>query len=224
MTLRSRPRWPTRYRWRCSWCSRASPRAASCPAAARCVRLRPRADRRDHRQEPGQRTSARDASPTPRRATTAALPSLSRAAAGVARRFFAAAQDGDLAGLEALLAHDVVLTGDGGGKVPALARSLHGRNRVARTLLDSDAARLRVAGTQMRPVEVNGSPGLLVLDGRERVVSVLVLEIGRDQIDGVAGSSTPTSWLTSDRRPPRRAAARERRVTSWRRRPRGARR
>ena len=42
----------------------------------------------------------------------------------LARRFFAAVQDGDLAGLETLLAHDVVLTGDGGGKVPALARPL----------------------------------------------------------------------------------------------------
>jgi len=49
------------------------------------------------------------------------------------QRFFAAAQEGDLGALEAVLAHDVVLTGDGGGKVPALARSLHGRRRVART-------------------------------------------------------------------------------------------
>ncbi len=54
----------------------------------------------------------------------------------LARRFFAAAEQGDLAGLEALLAHDVQLTGDGGGKVPALARSLRGRNRVARTLIN----------------------------------------------------------------------------------------
>jgi hypothetical protein len=30
-----------------------------------------------------------------------------------------------------------------------------------------------------------------VLDGRERVVSVLVLEIGRDQIDGVSGIVNP---------------------------------
>ena len=45
----------------------------------------------------------------------------------LAQRFFAAAQHGDLAGLEALLAHDVELTGDGGGKVPALAKSLLGR-------------------------------------------------------------------------------------------------
>jgi len=52
----------------------------------------------------------------------------------LARRFFAAAEQGDLAGLEALLAHDVELTGDGGGKVPALARSLRGRSTVARTL------------------------------------------------------------------------------------------
>src|SRR5690348_11291287 len=50
----------------------------------------------------------------------------------LARRFFAAVQEGDLAGLEALLAHDVVLTGDGGGKAPALARALRGRSRVAR--------------------------------------------------------------------------------------------
>src|SRR5918996_6454874 len=54
----------------------------------------------------------------------------------LARRFFAAAEQGDVAGLEALLAHDVELAGDGGGKVPALARPLRGRNRVARTLVN----------------------------------------------------------------------------------------
>src|SRR5690606_37640048 len=44
----------------------------------------------------------------------------------LARRFFAAAEEGDTAALEALLAEDVVLHGDGGGKVPALARALSG--------------------------------------------------------------------------------------------------
>ncbi len=53
----------------------------------------------------------------------------------LATRFFAAAEEGDLQGLEELLAHDVVLRGDGGGKAPALARALHGRARVARTLI-----------------------------------------------------------------------------------------
>jgi RNA polymerase sigma factor (sigma-70 family) len=40
----------------------------------------------------------------------------------LARRFFAAAEHGELAGLGALLAHDVKLTG-GGGEVPAFART-----------------------------------------------------------------------------------------------------
>ena len=44
----------------------------------------------------------------------------------LARRFFQAAEQGDLAGLESLLAHDVQLTGDGGGKAPALAQTLQG--------------------------------------------------------------------------------------------------
>ncbi len=53
----------------------------------------------------------------------------------LAHRFFEAAEQGDLAGLESLLAHDVQLTGDGGGKAPALARTLRGRSRVARILM-----------------------------------------------------------------------------------------
>src|SRR5919107_1804846 len=45
-----------------------------------------------------------------------------------------AAEEGDLEGLEKLLAHDVVLHGDGGGKAPAIKRAVHGRTRVARIL------------------------------------------------------------------------------------------
>jgi Sigma-70, region 4 len=70
----------------------------------------------------------------------------------LARRFFQAAEQGDLAGLEALLAHDVELTGDGGGKVPALARSLRGRSRVARTLINSLMFGSRIPGVSLRPV------------------------------------------------------------------------
>jgi ketosteroid isomerase-like protein len=77
----------------------------------------------------------------------------------LARRFFAAAQEGDLAGLEALLAGDVVLRGDGGGKVPALARPLHGRNRVARTLRAWMRQAARIAGARLRRVEVKANPG-----------------------------------------------------------------
>jgi hypothetical protein len=53
----------------------------------------------------------------------------------LASRFFDAFEDGNLESLEALLAADVSLHGDGGGKVQALARALHGRARVARAML-----------------------------------------------------------------------------------------
>ena len=59
----------------------------------------------------------------------------------LATRFFAAAEEGDIHGLEELLAHDVVLRGDGGGKAPALARAVYGRARAARTLIKNLRAR-----------------------------------------------------------------------------------
>jgi len=109
----------------------------------------------------------------------------------LSRRFFAAVQDGDIAGLEALLAHDVVLTGDGGGKVPALARRLRGRSRVARTLFNWVRWGSRVPGSSLRPVEVNGAPGALLLDGEGRLVAVWALEVSGGQITGVSSIINP---------------------------------
>jgi RNA polymerase sigma-70 factor (TIGR02957 family) len=109
----------------------------------------------------------------------------------LARRFFAAAAEGDLAGLETLLAHDVELTGDGGGKVPALARVLRGRDRVARTLRNWWRQGARMPGASMRRVEVNGQPGALLLDGEERIVSVMALEIARGRIQAVRSIVNP---------------------------------
>jgi RNA polymerase sigma-70 factor (ECF subfamily) len=109
----------------------------------------------------------------------------------LARRFFAAAQDGDLGGLEALLAHDVVLTGDGGGRVPALARSLHGRNRVARTLLNWIKVGARIPGAALQQVEVNGAPGALLLDGDERLIAVWALEIVDGEVKSVNSVVNP---------------------------------
>ncbi len=109
----------------------------------------------------------------------------------LARRFFAAVQDGDLAGLETLLAHDVELAGDGGGKVPALARPLRGRSRVARALINWVRMGARIPGASIRPVEVNGSPGALLLDGEDRVIAVWALEIGGGQIAGLKSVVNP---------------------------------
>ncbi len=109
----------------------------------------------------------------------------------LAQRFFAAAQQGDLAGLEALLAHDVKLTGDGGGNVPALARSLHGRNRVARTLINWVRVGTRSPGVSAQPVEVNGDAGALFLDAQQRVLGVWALEIADGQIKSISSIVNP---------------------------------
>ena len=109
----------------------------------------------------------------------------------LARRFFAAAEHGDLAGLEALLAQDVELTGDGGGKVPALARTLRGRSRVARTLIDWARLGARVEGASVRPVEVNGGPGALFLDAQQRLIAVVAFEIADGQISSIQAIVNP---------------------------------
>ncbi len=109
----------------------------------------------------------------------------------LARRFFAAVEQGDLAGLEALLAHDVQLTGDGGGKAPALARSLRGRNRVARILINYVRLAARIPGMSMRPVEVNGGPGALYLDAQQRLIAVMALDIADGQITSISSIVNP---------------------------------
>jgi RNA polymerase sigma-70 factor (ECF subfamily) len=109
----------------------------------------------------------------------------------LAERFFAAAQSGDLEGLEQLLAQDVVLHGDGGGKVPALARSLHGRSRVARTLIAWMRNAARVPRATVRQVEVNGQPGAMVRDGDGLLISVMSLDVAEGEIQSVRSVVNP---------------------------------
>ncbi len=109
----------------------------------------------------------------------------------LAQRFFAAAEQGDLAGLEALLAHDVELTGDGGGKVPAVARTVRGRSRVASMLIKWARLVNRLPEVTVRPVEVNGGPGALYLDGEERVLGVMAVDSAGDQITEINAIVNP---------------------------------
>ena len=109
----------------------------------------------------------------------------------LARRFFAAAERGDLAGLETLLAHDVELTGDGGGKAPAIARVLRGRSPVARMLINWARLAARVPGLSLRPVEVNGGPGALYLDAQQRLIAVMALDITDAQITSISAIVNP---------------------------------
>jgi RNA polymerase sigma-70 factor (ECF subfamily) len=109
----------------------------------------------------------------------------------MARRFLAAAEQGDLAGLETLLTADVQLTGDGGGKVPALARSLRGRNRVARTLVNWFGLAARLPSASWHLVEVNGGAGVLFADAQQRLISVIALDIRDGRIASVSSIVNP---------------------------------
>jgi RNA polymerase sigma-70 factor (ECF subfamily) len=102
-------------------------------------------------------------------------------------RFLAAARDGDLPGLERLLAADVTAWADGGGKVAAARRPVLGRDRVARYL--AGITRFG-AGLQISVTEVNGAPAVLGTRAGT-LAGVLVLEVSGDQITAVHLMSNP---------------------------------
>jgi RNA polymerase sigma-70 factor (ECF subfamily) len=108
----------------------------------------------------------------------------------LADQFFAAVGDGNLEGLEALLAEDVELHGDGGGKAPALARPISGRVRAARTLRAWMRAGTKMGEVRIERVAVNGQPGAIVsVEGF--LTSVLSLEIADGQIQAIRSIVNP---------------------------------
>lgn len=109
----------------------------------------------------------------------------------LAARFFAAAEAGDLKGLEDLLAHDVVLRSDGGGNAPTIARPIHGRARVARTLVAGRRSGERAGGFTVRREEFNGQPGALFLDRSGELVGVMILDVADGQIQAVSSIVNP---------------------------------
>jgi RNA polymerase sigma-70 factor (ECF subfamily) len=108
----------------------------------------------------------------------------------LARRFFAAAREGDLEGLELLLAPDAALHGDGGGKAAALARPLHGRNRVARTLRNWMRFGARL-GAEIHEAEVNGQPGAVLRDREGRTIGVMTLDIAGGEVQAIRSIVNP---------------------------------
>ncbi|MCQ8188200.1 RNA polymerase sigma-70 factor [Streptomyces rugosispiralis] len=94
----------------------------------------------------------------------------------LATRFFDALKDGDVGGLRKLLAADVRLVGDGGGKAPQLARAVMGAENVARLLGGVFPWLLRV-DVSLEPREVNGQPGAIFRDRDGKVLHTLVLDV-----------------------------------------------
>lgn len=94
--------------------------------------------------------------------------------AAVVERFLAATRTGDVQGLLALLAPDVVLVADGGGVANAVRRPITGAERVARFLVAGG----RTVEFAVAPLWINGAPAARIdIDGRlDTAVSVAIAD------------------------------------------------
>jgi RNA polymerase sigma-70 factor, ECF subfamily len=108
----------------------------------------------------------------------------------LAARFFGALADGDVEGLRELLAADVQLAGDSGGKVPQFARVITGAGHVARVLASAFARLVRI-GVTLEPHEVNGQPGAILRDRDGKVLITLALDVLDGQIQAIRSVSNP---------------------------------
>ena len=107
----------------------------------------------------------------------------------LAARFFDALKSGDVDGLRTLLAADVELAADGGGKAPALARSLFGANKVAHAL--ASVSLLGPIGIRIEPRQVNGQPGAIFFDRDHEVLFTLTLDIFEGQVQTIRSVNNP---------------------------------
>ncbi|MGC9540145.1 RNA polymerase sigma-70 factor [Streptomyces sp. UG1] len=108
----------------------------------------------------------------------------------LAARFFDALQDGDMGGLQELLAADVQLVGDGGGKAPQFARAVVGAQNVAR-LLTAVIPRLARLDVSVEPHEINGQPGAVYRDRDGKVLQTVVLDILDGRIQTIRSVLNP---------------------------------
>jgi RNA polymerase sigma-70 factor (TIGR02957 family) len=108
----------------------------------------------------------------------------------LARRFFEAVAGGDMDALLGMLAPDVVLHSDGGGKAQAVGKPLAGRQHVVRMLV-ALFRRGRAFGISLRLAWVNGQPGAVMYDAAGRVISVIELDIADGAVQALYGVVNP---------------------------------
>src|SRR5215218_6809154 len=103
-------------------------------------------------------------------------------AARLTRRFTEASGAGDLQGMLAVLAEDITLWADGGGKVKGAAlRPIHGADAVARFVIGR-TAQFATADRTTRPTEINAQPGFVVyVSGRPLTALIFHVRDGRIQ-------------------------------------------
>jgi len=99
----------------------------------------------------------------------------------------AAAAGGDIEDLMTVLAPDVMLLADGGGKTRAALRPITGASKVARWVVGV-AGRpdpgIEVSDVKLEPAEINGTPGTLITAGG-RAVAALTLAVSAGQVTAI---------------------------------------
>jgi RNA polymerase sigma-70 factor, ECF subfamily len=108
----------------------------------------------------------------------------------LAARFFDAVRDGDVEGLRELLAADVQMVGDGGGKAPAFAKGVIGADNVARVLASIFPVLAKI-DARVEPREVNGQPGAILRDRDGKVVGTLTLDMLGGRIQTIRAVISP---------------------------------
>jgi RNA polymerase sigma-70 factor (ECF subfamily) len=108
----------------------------------------------------------------------------------LAARFFDALRDGDVDGLRELLAADVQMVGDGGGKAPAFARAVSGADKVARVLASNFPLLIRI-GASVESLDMNGQPGAILRDRDGNVIGALALDLLGGRIQTIRSVVNP---------------------------------
>jgi RNA polymerase sigma-70 factor (TIGR02957 family) len=109
----------------------------------------------------------------------------------LASSFFAAAENGDFESLEAMLAEDVELHGDGGGLAPAIKHAVFGRPKVAQMLRNWWSLTLRPGDIRITPAVINGQPGAEYRDAAGNLFGVMSLDIADGRIQAIRSIVNP---------------------------------
>jgi RNA polymerase sigma-70 factor (ECF subfamily) len=102
----------------------------------------------------------------------------------LAERFFDAIREGNVDGLRELLAADVHLVGDSGGKAPHWAKGIFGADQVSRVLAALLPPFARIGGV-VEPRQLNGQPGAIFRDRDGKVLNTWTLDILDGRIQAI---------------------------------------
>jgi RNA polymerase sigma-70 factor (ECF subfamily) len=108
----------------------------------------------------------------------------------LAARFFDALREGDVDGLRDLLAADVQIVGDGGGKAPQWTRAVIGVENVIRVFASVFPWLVRI-GVEVEPHEVNGQPGAIFRDRDHKVLNTWTLDVLDGRIQTIRSVQNP---------------------------------